>query len=118
MTKTETLRQELEVMTAKANHMTEKADHMTAKANQLQEQLDSIIDSRPFEVIVERIDETNKYLLVIPSQNYSAQLIRRDRNTLVATSDYVHSPEEMQSNEAVQELIARKHRFDDAQSAS
>ena len=104
MTKTETLRQELEVM--------------TAKANQLQEQLDSIIDSRPFEVIVQRIDETNKYLLVIPSQNYSAQLIRRDRNTLVATSDYVHSPEDMQSNEAVQELIARKHRFDDAQSAS
>ena len=69
-------------------------------------------DTREFEVIVERIDGTDKYLLVIPSKNFSAQLIRRDRNTLISTKDFVHSAEETKSNEAVQEIIERKYRFD------
>ena len=74
---------------------------MTNRANSLQEQLDAKEDTREFEVIVQRIDETNKYLLVIPSKNFSAQLIRRDRNTLISTKDFVHSAEETKSNEAV-----------------
>ena len=86
---------------------------MTNKANSLQEQLDAKEDTREFEVIVQRIDETNKYLLVIPSKNFSAQLVmRRDNNTLISTKDFVHSPEETKSNEAVQEIIERKYRFD------
>ena len=85
---------------------------MTNKANSLQEQLDAKEDTREFEIIVERIDETNKYLLVIPSKNFSAQMIRRDKNTLISTSKFVHSQEETDSNEAVQKIIERKHRFD------
>ena len=69
-------------------------------------------DTRTFDVIVERIDGTDKYLLVIPSINFSAQMIRRDKNTLISTSDFVHSEEETKSNEAVQEIIERKYRFD------
>ena len=89
-----------------------KAKEATAKAENLQEQLDAHEDIRPFDIIVERIDETNKYLLVIPSKNFSAQLIRRDNNTLISTKDFVHSAEETKSNEAVQEIIERKYRFD------
>ena len=69
-------------------------------------------DIRAFEGIAERIGGTNKFLLVIPSLNYSAQLYKRDNNTLVATKEYVHSEEETNSNEAVQAIIERKHRND------
>ena len=89
-----------------------QAKEATAKAENLQEQLDAKEETREFEVIVQRIDETNKYLLVIPSKNFSAQMIRRDKNTLISTSDFVHSEEETKSNEAVQEIIERKYRFD------
>ena len=92
--------------------LSEELAVMTNKANSLQEQLDAKEDTRPFEIIVERIDETNKYLLVIPSKNFSAQMIRRDKNTLISTSDFVHSEEETKSNEAFQEIIERKYRFD------
>ena len=88
------------------------AKEATAKAENLQKRLDDKEDTRQFEVIVERVDETNKYLLVIPSKNFSAQLIRRDNNTLISTKDFVHSAEETKSNEAVQEIIERKYRFD------
>ena len=69
-------------------------------------------DKRPFEGIAERIGKTNKFLLVIPRLNYSAQLYKRDNNTLVATKEYVHSEEETNSNEAVQAIIERKHSND------
>jgi len=69
-------------------------------------------DIRAFEGIAERIGGTNKFLLVIPSLNYSAQLYKRDNNTLVATKEYVHSEEETNSNEDVQAIIERKHRND------
>jgi len=69
-------------------------------------------DIRAFEGIAERIGGTNKFLLVIPELNYSAQLYKRDNNTLVATKEYVHSEEETNSNEAVQAIIERKHRND------
>ena len=92
--------------------LSEELAVMTNKVNSLQEQLDAHEDIRPFDIIVERIDETNKYLLVIPSKNFSAQLIRRDKNTLISTSDFVHSEEETKSNEAVQKIIERKYRFD------
>ena len=90
-----------------------KEKEATAKAENLQKALDAKEDTRSFEIIVERIDETNKFLLVIPSKNFSAQLVmRRDNNTLISTKDFVHSPEETKSNEAVQEIIERKYRFD------
>ena len=89
-----------------------QAKEATAKAENLQEQLDAKEDTREFEVIVQRIDETNKYLLVIPSKNFSAQMIRRDKHTLISTSDFVHSEEETKSNEADQKIIERKYRFD------
>ena len=90
-----------------------KEKEATAKAENLQKALDAKEDTRSFEIIVERIDETNKFLLVIPSKNFSAQLVmRRDNNTLISTKDFVHSPEETKSNGAVQEIIERKYRFD------
>jgi len=90
---------------------------MTASRNQERAEKEAIIaekeDKRPFEAIAERIDGTNKFLLVIPSINYSAQLLmRRDKNTLVATKEYVHSEEETNSNEAVREIFAKKVRYD------
>ena len=70
-------------------------------------------DVRPFEAIAERIGKTNKFLLVIPSMNFSAQLLmRRDKNTLVATKEYVHSEEETNSNKAVRKICDRKARND------
>ena len=89
-----------------------QAKEATAKAENLQNLLNEKEDTRPFEIIVERIDGTDKYLLVIPCKNFSSQLVRRDKNTLISTADYVHSQEETDSNEAVQELIERKYRFD------
>ena len=101
-----------DIMNKTKEVLAEELAVMTNRANSLQEQLDAKEDTREFEVIVQRIDETNKYLLVIPSKNFSAQLIRRDRNTLISTKDFVHSAEETKSNEAVQEIIERKYRFD------
>ena len=84
-----------------------------AKADKLQAEKDAKEDIRSFEAIAERIDGTNKFLLVIPSINYSAQLLlRRDKNTLVATKEYVHSEEETNSNEAVRAVFERKARYD------
>ena len=83
------------------------------RADRLQAEKDAKEDTRPFEAIAERIDGTNKFLLVIPSINYSAQLLlRRDKNTLVATKEYVHSEEETNSNEAVRAICERKARYD------
>jgi len=65
-------------------------------------------DIRPFEIIVERIDGTSKFLLVIPTKNFSAQLVKRDKDTLVATKEYVHSEEETNSNKAVRAICDRK----------
>ena len=101
-----------DIMNKTKEVLAEELAVMTNRANSLQEQLDAKEDTREFEIIVQRIDETNKYLLVIPSKNFSAQLIRRDRNTLISTKDFVHSAEETKSNEAVQEIIERKYRFD------
>ena len=86
---------------------------ITADRNQLQAKINANEVTLPFEVIAERIDGTNKFLLVIPSINFSAQLLlRRDKNTLVATKEYVHSEEETNSNEAVRAIHERKHRYD------
>ena len=86
---------------------------ITADRNKLQGQIDANEVTLPFEVIAERIDGTNKFLLVIPSMNFSAQLLlRRAKNTLVATKEYVHSEEETNSNEAVRAIHERKHRYD------
>ena len=83
------------------------------RADRLQAEKDAKEDTRPFEAIAERIDGTNKFLLVIPSINYSAQLLmRRDKDTLVATKEYVHSEEETNSNEAVRAICERKARYD------
>ena len=82
------------------------------RAVKAEKALEAKEDKRAFEVIVERIDETNKFLLVIPSLNYSAQLYKRDNNTLVATKSWVHSQEETNSNEDVQAIIERKARND------
>ena len=79
-----------------------------ARAVKAEKALESKEDKRAFEVIVERIDETNKFLLVIPSLNYSAQLYKRDFDTFIATMAYVHSEEETNSNEDVQAIIERK----------
>ena len=79
------------------------------RADQLQGKIDANEVTLPFEVIAERIDGTNKFLLVIPSMNFSAQLLlRRDKNTLVATKEYVHSEEETNSNKAVRAICDRK----------
>ena len=89
---------------------------MTASRDQERAEKEAIIaekeDKRPFEAIAERIGKTNEFLLVIPSLNYSAQLYKRDNNTLVATKEYVHSEEETNSNEAVREVFVRKARYD------
>ena len=103
--KEQELREALAVMTANCDEANNRADVLQGK-------LDAKEDTRPFEIIVERIDETEKYLLVIPSLNFSAQLVRRDKNTLISTKDFVHSAEETKSNEAVQEIFQRKYRFD------
>lgn len=103
--KEQELREALAVMTADRDEANNRADVLQGK-------LDAKEDTRVFEVIVERIDETDKYLLVIPSLNFSAQLIRRDKNTLISTKNFVHSAEETKSNEAVQEIFQRKYRFD------
>ena len=93
----------------------------TSKANEaraikaekaLEDEIKAHEDIRPFEAIAERIGKTNKFLLVIPSLNYSAQLYKRDNNTLVSTKEYVHSEEETNSNEDVRAIIERKHRND------
>ena len=85
---------------------------ITADRNQLQAKINANEVTLPFEAIAERIDGTNKFLLVIPSLNFSAQLYKRDNNTLVATKEYVHSEEETNSNEAVRAIHKRKHRYD------
>ena len=82
------------------------------RADQLQGKIDANEVTLPFEAIAERIDGTNKFLLVIPSLNYSAQLYKRDFNTLIATKPWVHSQEETNSNEDVQAIIERKTRND------
>ena len=93
----------------------------TSKANEaraikaekaLEDEIKAHEDIRPFEAIAERIGKTNKFLLVIPSLNYSSQLYKRDNNTLVATKEYVHSEEETNSNEDVQAICERKARND------
>ena len=78
----------------------------------LEDEIKAHEDIRPFEAIAERIGKTNKFLLVIPSLNYSAQLYKRDANTLIATKPWVHSEKERNSNEDVQAIIERKHRND------
>ena len=83
-----------------------------ARAVKAEKALEEKEDKRAFEVFLERIDGTNKFLLVIPSLNYSAQLYKRDANTLIATKPWVHSEEETNSNEDVQAIIGRKHRND------
>ena len=93
---------EIKVMAASSEERAVKAE----KALEAKE------DKRAFEVYIERIDGTNKFLLVIPSLNYSAQLYKRDADTFIATKPWVHSQEETNSNEAVQAIIARKHSND------
>ena len=86
---------------------------ITADRDKLQGKLDAKEVTLPFEVIAERIDKTNKFLLAIPSLNFSAQLLlRRDNNTLIASKEYVHSEEETNSNVAIRELFERKARYD------
>ena len=88
-------------------------DEANNRANKLQGKLDAKEVTLPFEVIAERIDKTNKFLLAIPSLNFSAQLLlRRDNNTLIASKEYVHSEEETNSNVAIRELFERKARYD------
>jgi len=82
------------------------------RAVKAEKALEAKEDKRAFEVYIERIDGTNKFLLVIPSLNYSAQLYKRDADTFIATKPWVHSQEETNSNEAVQAIIARKHSND------
>jgi len=82
------------------------------RAVKAEKALEAKEDKRAFEVRIERIDGTNKFLLVIPSLNYSAQLYKRDADTFIATKPWVHSQEETNSNEAVQAIIARKHSND------
>ena len=103
-------------MTKKEQQLRDDLAVMTASRDSEKAAKEAIIaekeDKRAFEGIAERIGGTNKFLLVIPSLNYSAQLYKRDNNTLVATKEYVHSEEETNSNEAVQAIIERKHRND------
>ena len=104
-------------MTKKEQAQYEDAMVMAKTANNRADRLQAEKDAKevtlPFEVIAERIDGTNKFLLVIPSMNFSAQLLlRKDKNTLVATKEYVHSEEETNSNEAVREVFVRKARYD------
>tara|TARA_R100000789_G_scaffold11227_1_gene15095 strand:+ start:241 stop:630 length:390 start_codon:yes stop_codon:yes gene_type:complete len=88
-------------------------DEANNRANKLQGKIDAKEVTLPFEVIAERIDKTNKFLLAIPSLNFSAQLLlRRDNNTLIASKEYVHSEEETNSNVAIRELFERKARYD------
>ena len=88
-------------------------DEANNRANELQGKLDAKEVTLPFEVIAERIDKTNKFILAIPSLNFSAQLLlRRDNNTLIASKEYVHSEEETNSNVAIRELFERKARYD------
>jgi len=88
-------------------------DEANNRANELQGKLDAKEVTLPFEVIAERIDKTNKFILAIPSLNFSAQLLlRRDNNTLIAAKEYVHSEEETNSNVAIRELFERKARYD------
>jgi len=82
------------------------------RAVKAEKALEAKEDKRAFEVRIERIDGTNKFLLVIPSLNYSAQLYKRDADTFIATKPWVHSQEETNSNEDVQAIIARKHSND------
>mgnify|MGYP003152550550 CR=1 FL=1 len=104
-------------MTKKEQAQYEDAMVMAKTANNRADRLQAEKDAKevtlPFEVIAERIDGTNKFLLVIPSMNFSAQLLlRKDKNTLVATKEYVHSEEETNSNEAVRAICERKARND------
>ena len=98
----EELRDELAVMTASRDQERAEKEAIIAEKE----------DKRPFEAIAERIGKTNKFLLVIPSLNYSAQLYKRDNNTLVSTKEYVHSEEETNSNEDVRVICERKARND------
>ena len=59
------------------------AEYWKKRALDAETELKAKEDTRTFDVIVERIDGTDKYLLVIPSINFSAQMIRRDKNTLI-----------------------------------
>ena len=98
-------------MTKKEQQLRDDLAVMTADRDSERAAKDAIIaekeDKRPFEAIAERIGKTNKFLLVIPSLNYSAQLYKRDANTLIATKPWVHSEEETNSNEDVQAIIGR-----------
>jgi len=88
------------------------AKSATDRANKAEAELKEKDDKRPFEGIAERIGKTNKFLLVIPSLNYSAQFYKRDNNTLVATKDFVHSHNETCTRKDVQEIFERKARND------
>ena len=98
----EELREEIAVITADRDSERAAKDAIIAEKE----------DKRPFEAIAERIGKTNKFLLVIPSLNYSAQLYKRDNDTLISTKEYVHSEEETNSNEDVRAICDRKVRND------
>ena len=103
-------------MTKKEQQLQDDLAVMTASRDSEKAAKEAIIaekeDKRAFEAIAERIGGTNKFLLVIPSLNYSAQLYKRDNNTLVSTKEYVHSEEETNSNEDVRVICERKARND------
>ena len=84
------------------------------RANELEKALAEHEDTRPFEIMVQRIDKTDKYLLVaiIEGKVFSAGLVRRNKTELISTKDFVHSHNETSTRKDVQEILDRKARYD------
>jgi hypothetical protein len=84
------------------------------RANKLEAALEEQEDTRPFEIMVQKIDRTDKYLLVatIEGKVFSAGLVRRNKTELISTKDFVHSHNETSTRKDVQEVLDRKARYD------
>jgi len=90
------------------------AKSATDRANKLEAALEEQEDTRPFEIMVKKIDRTDKYLLVamIEGKVFSAGLVRRNKTELISTKDFVHSHNETSTRKDVQEVLDRKARYD------
>jgi len=90
------------------------AKSATDRANKLEAALEEQEDTRPFEIMVQKIDRTDKYLLVatIEGKVFSAGLVRRNKTELISTKDFVHSHNETSTRKDVQEVLDRKARYD------
>lgn len=90
------------------------AKSATDRVNKLEAALKEQEDTRPFEIMVQKIDRTDKYLLVatIEGKVFSAGLVRRNKTELISTKDFVHSHNETSTRKDVQEVLDRKARYD------